>query len=420
MALATFSKFINTALKHTSLIIDLCAESDFVNHSKLLYYLGRYNVLPFEKDALIETLCEASILFEETENVYTINPVVVELVNYYERRGRLTSATFLRDQIFSIATSTDELQRYLAEEEPAQEMIVDIINNLYFLVREIRESGDSHYMACMRILGDIKRSSEEKTISQRLDDIETLQRRHILPLSELIDPSAEFAHKIISLKRRMTELNLQSDLLANSQELDTFRRRLEIDLRYIDYTLLRNFKYVSETTFGIIQSLLEEKKIKNAVALCLSKLDKFWNYIQEKSVLIPAQRFSQFPDLDSFAEFFNEVLQYKFLPNPTPLSIAPVQKQMADALLISKIVIWKCIEEQKSILSWPQFVIDTFHEYTNKEQLKAIAVPLIILHPKITVKRSERNFCYSFREFNLKMNDFSVFWRENDGISEPT
>ena len=201
MLTATFSRFITIAKEHSHLIIDLCAEQDVIARSRLLYYLDRNHVPSEEKDRLIEQLCQTGILFEGTENEYTMNPVVVDLVNYYERRGRLTSATFLREQILGIASLTDELQRHLAAEEPQKHVILDTLDDLYRLVRQVRESGYSHYIACMRMLGDMKRSSKDKTIAQRIDELETVRRRHIEPLGELIDPHADFAHKIEALKR---------------------------------------------------------------------------------------------------------------------------------------------------------------------------------------------------------------------------
>lgn len=262
MSLPTFARFLSLANQYRALLVDLAAEDTLLSHAQLLNYLDGHGVHPGEKNNLIDSLCQASILVVESEQSYTINPVVADLVNYYERRGWLTNADFLRDQILAIAQLTDDLQRQLFAEEVSLTTLTDLVDSLYRLVREVRQSGEAHYLACMRLFGDLKRQSENLPLNQRLQELETIHRRHVKPLEELIDPTGEYAHKIQTLRRRIVDLSQRPGLLAQSQELTGRRQRLLIDLEYIDHVILRHFITVADTTRSLIKSLLEEKSIK--------------------------------------------------------------------------------------------------------------------------------------------------------------
>jgi len=97
------------------------------------------------KDTLIDDLAQVAMLVPEQDG-FTVNAAIVDLVNYYERRGRLMSATFLRDQMLAIAEFTDRLQCELFAPDPTHEAILDLIDNLSRLVREVREAGLDHCM----------------------------------------------------------------------------------------------------------------------------------------------------------------------------------------------------------------------------------------------------------------------------------
>ena len=169
----------------------------------------RHNIAPADKDKLIERYCRTSILNEEADFEYTVNPIVADLVNFYERRGKLTHADFLRDQIFEIGNLTDTMQQQLFAEEPALEVVADTIEKLYLAVRQVRESGYQHYQACMRAFGDMKRNSGAAPIDARIVQLKTVHRRYIEPLRELIDPNAEPVKKMALLRRRMADLGGQ-------------------------------------------------------------------------------------------------------------------------------------------------------------------------------------------------------------------
>lgn len=417
MTLATFGQFLQVARKHVSLIVDLCAEQDVISRSKLFTYMERHGVLPAEKDALIEELCRTLVLLPETENSYSVSPAVVDLVNFYERRGRLTNAKFLKDQIIEIARLTDELQKLLFAEDKDREVILDKVDALYRLVREVREAGESHYVACMRLFGDLKRMGDTKKVEERLAELETIQRRHINPLRELVDPNAEYAHKIAGLKRRVLDLRAQPELLAQSQELTSRQHRLTLDLHYIDHVLLRNFEKIVDTARTLLQALIEEKSIKDAIAGCLGHIDAVWDYIenQGQTVLATGRQSTQAPTADLVEEFFAEVIHLRLLPNPAALVVPEVQQQLADAALIRNEHIWRNIKSAGQIASWPGFVVERFKEYSSQEQLRAIALPLTLPHASVQVKGLDASFSRDFAGFGVRMKDFSVAWKGSNG-----
>lgn len=410
LRITDFRRFLATAHKHTTLIIDLCAETDIISRARMLNYLEQHQVMPVEKDRVIDELCQAAVLLVEAEQSYTINPVVVDLINYYERRGRLTSASFLRDQILAIAQLTDVLQQHLVAEEKQPELMLDTLDDLYRLVREVREAGAGHYIACMRLFGDMKRTGDIKSIEQRITELQTAQRRHITPLRELIDPDAEYVHKIHTLHRRMAELSTLPVLLAQSQELESRRRRLLIDLHYIDHVLLRNFATIERTALTLLQSLLDEKRIKDAVAACLGDLGTTWTAFNGTTVMPVGRQASQAPGLDTLAAFFVDVIHQRLVPHLRPLIAPDVQPDMIETFLIHEAQIWHKIQQARELVSWPSFVVEQFALYPAKEQLRVIALPLTVRHEQVQVALWDTNFEHAFETFHVQMRDFGLKW----------
>jgi hypothetical protein len=410
MSMPSFRDFLNTARKHDVLLIDLCAEEDLISRARLLNYLGQHNVRPDEKERLIDQLVRSAILLVEGDQSYTINPVVIDLVNYYERRGRLTSATFLREQIVAIARLTDRLQQYLVAEEKHPELILDTVDDLYRLIRQVREAGDSHYMACMRLFGDMKRTGDAKTIDQRIKDLRTAQRRHIDPLREFIDPDSEYAQRINALRRRMAQLSAESTLLAQSHELDNRRRRLVIDLRYLDHVLLWKFSIIARTAVALLDSLLDERKIKKAIAHCLGNLDATLQHIQEITVVAKSHRTFQAPSSDELQAFFVKVLQRQLLPNPRPLTVDDVAIQSGEEFLIQEKEIWHFVRDAGRIGSWPRQVVEQFADYSGKAQLRAMVFPLVTLHPQVNIIVDSSTFEHAFDNFSVHMHNFGLQW----------
>ena len=414
MSIQTFSRFLKTATTHLDLLRDLAGEDDIVSRASLLSYLEHAGIAPGEKDRAIDGLCQSGILFLESEQTYSLNPVVANLINYYERRGRLTSATFLRDQILSIAQLTDELQRQLFNEDTPPQSLTDTMDSLYHLVREVRESGDGHYQACMHLLGNVKRQAETMSLDQRLIELETVQRRHIMPLDELVNPGSEYTHKIRQLKRHIAYLGQNQLLLAQSQELDSRQRRLLVDLNYIDQNLLAHFVNASDTARSLIKSLLEEKGIKNAVAACLGNLDTVWDRLADYTLLATGRRTAPIADRDSLESFFGDIIHRRLLPQPTPLMMPEAKQTIATAHLVPPARIWQVIQDETHIKSWPEFVVNAFSDYISKEQLKAIAFPLSNTHPQVQIGHHKTTFIHHFDTFGINLSDFAVSWSQSN------
>lgn len=412
--LPTFARFLTTANKYVDLIIDLCNEPDIISRAQLLHYLEQHAVPSIQKEATIDELLRAAILLEEVDQGYTVNIAVVDLVAAYERRGRLTSATFLRDQIVAIATLTDQLQRHLFAEEPEQDALLDTVDDLYRLVRDVREAGLNHYIACMRVLGEIKRTAVARSLDERLTALETVQRRHIDPLRELIDPSGVYVHRIATLRRRLGDLTAQREILANSQELDSRRQRLMSDVQYIDHTLLQSFAKIVDTTRTLLKSLIDEKQIKDALAACLGQLNAVWSAAATTTVLAPARQVTQVPARDTVEAFVADIVHRRLLPRPTPLVQPPVQRQSADDLVIRDQRIWDQIKIEQSIESWPTYVLATFGQYESAEQLKAIVLPLVSIHPSIRIHLASTAVTHILPDVDIQLVDFGVTWGTSD------
>lgn len=376
----------------------------------LLNYLEHQHIAPGEKDLVIQKLCRSEILIQEAEQSYTVNPVVMDVVNHYERRGRLMSATFLSNQIQAIGDLTDRFQHQLAASDDQPHVILDILDNLYRLVREVRDAGNHHYIACMRLFGDMKRAGETRTVEQRVQSLRDAQRRHITPLRDLIDPEAMYAHKLRTLRHLVTELGARSHLLVQSRELENKRQRLLIDLYYIDHVLLRNFGVLEQTALRLLQAVLDEKQIKEAVAACLGDLEATWASLAGQTIYTKKRTAYQAMPLEDVGTFFADVIHRRLLPQPQPLHAPEVQQIDAETLLIRQKRIWRSIQAAGSIASWPMFVVQNFARYPPREQLQAIVLPLTMRHPQVEVTRQMHKYVYAFGEFSVMMQDFSVQW----------
>jgi hypothetical protein len=413
MTMPRFSRFLGLAREHTALIIDLCGDSDVLSRAQLLHYLEHHEVSAAQKDALIEELCQSAILLVEHDQGFTVNPAVIDLVNYYERRGRLISATFLRDQMLQIASLTDRLQRDLFAAESDRAAVLDTIDDLYRLVREVREAGLDHYVACMRLLGDIKRTSGRQALDRRLEDLETAQRRYIEPLRALIDPSGEYVPRIAQLRRQIGELGRQDTLLAQSQELDSRRRRLASDLHFIDHELLRGFAAIVDTARTLLRSLMDEKSLKDALAFCLARLDTVWDTTGETTVVAAGRNAVHAAPMERMESFFGDVVQRRLLPRPRALSISEPARSHAEDLVLTEQRIWQAIAAAGTVASWPAFVTSAFPTYAEEEQLRAMVLPLLRPHPNIALALRDQRFVYQLADQTLQMRDFGVRWRES-------
>jgi hypothetical protein len=410
MSITTFQGFLTTAGLHHGLLVDLCAEQGVISRAQLLAYMERHAIEPADKEKLIERYCRTAILNAEGDLEYTVNPIVAGLVNFYERRGKLTHADFLRDQIYEIGKLTDTLQQQLFAEKPSLEAVSDTVDKLYLAVREVRESGYQHYQACMRAFGDMKRNTGGKPIEARILELKTVHRRYIEPLRELIDPNAEPVQKIALLRRRMADLAAHVALLGDSVELDMRRTRLSIDIQYIDYTLIRHFETLIDTSRSLLNSLLEEKNIKEALARALGDLGTVWRLLQSETVVAPGVMSNQAADLERVGLFFNDVVHRKFVPHPRPLAVQPPREEEADHLLIFEPALLDRIRRQGRIVGWPGFVAREYDAYPPGERLRAMVLPLVMTHPPFIVTQTDRPCIVDLSEFTVEMDDFDVIW----------
>lgn len=412
MSITTFQGFLTTANLYHGLLVDLCAEAGVISRAKLLSYMERHDIVPADKDPLIERYRRTAILYEEAEDAYTVNPVVAGLVNFYERRGRLTHADFLKDQIFEIGNLTDALQQALFADQPMPELIADTVDKLYLVVRQVRESGYQHYQACMRAFGDMKRNSAAKRIDARIDDLKTVNRRYIEPLRELIDPHAEPVQKMARLRKRLADLAARTTLLGESVELDSRRARLTLDIQYIDYTLIRHFETLIDTSRSLLNSLIEEKTIKDALAGCLGNLEAVWPQLEAHTILAAGLMASQAPGMERLGLFFNDVVHRRFVVRPRPLTIRPPREEPADRLLLFEELLLGRMREARHIIGWPEFVTREFTTYPPGEKLKAIALPLVMSDPPFRVQMTGRTFHGDLSEFTVELDDFGIVWEE--------
>ena len=415
MAITTFQGFLSTASLHHGLLVDLCAEQGVITRAQLLAYMERHGIAPAEKDRVIERYCRTAILYAEADCEYTVNPIVAGLVNFYERRGKLTHADFLRDQIYEIGTLTDLLQQQLFAEEPVVAQVADTVDKLYLAVRDVRESGYQHYQACMRAFGDMKRNDAGRPIDARIESLRTVHRRYIEPLRELIDPQSEPVRKMALLRRRMADLAANRRLLGESVELDMRRRRLNIDIQYIDYTLIRHFETLIDTSRSLLNSLLEEKSIKEALARCLGSLGTVWPRLQAETIVAPGLMSNQAADLEKVGLFFNDVVHRKFVPRPRPLAIHLPKEEPADRLLLMEETLLARMAKEGRIAGWPGFVAREFGDYPPGERLKAMVLPLVMTDPPFAVRMGDRPFTIDLNEFEVEMEDFDVTWESIHG-----
>ena len=409
MSMPRFNRFLALARDYTALIIDLCADPDLLSRAQLLHYLEHHGVPAARKDTLIDELCQAAILLAEPTG-FTVNPTVVDLINYYERRGRLISATFLRDQMLAIAELTDRLQRELFAAETEHTAILDTVDDLYRLVREVREAGLDHYVACMRLLGDIKRAGDTQPLEQRLQQLETAQRRYIDPLRALIDPGGEYVPRIAQLRRQVGELGHQDALLAQSDELERRRQRLTNDLHFIDHELLRGFAAIVDTARTLLRSLLDEKSLKDALAFCLAHLDQVWPAIGATTLVAAGRSATQAAPQEHLASFFADVVHRRLVPRPRALTISQPEQRRAEELVLTDRRIWQVIAEAGTIPSWPAFVTRAFPDYAEEEQLRAMVLPLLRPHPRIGLTLRASLFVHELRAQTLALRDFGVDW----------
>jgi hypothetical protein len=75
----------------------------------------------------------------------------------------------------------------------------------------------------------------------------------------------------------------------------------------------------------------------------------------------------------------------------------------------------RSMEQHQHIDSWPDFVIRKFASYSPDEQLKAIALPLVMSNPPFAIRMTDRLFSGDLKEFTVELNDYDVTWDITNG-----
>lgn len=406
--------FLNLARDYPNLLIDLCAEPDLLSRAQVLAILERYGVKPDEKDHLIERFRKTDILVDESNGAFSINPVVAKLVNYYERRGALVSATFLRDQMMAIVELSRRLRRELAEVDIDRVALSDAIDNLSRLVHDVLTIGKDHHLACMRLLGDIKRAGSDLSLAERIDRLATAQRRHIEPLRALTDPNDEYQPRFAEVESLINALKQRRDVLSQSQETEYMARRLRANLRKLDHELLRRFVEVADAARALLESLLAEQSLKDALAFCLARLDQVWPLLAAQTILAPGRRVYAAPPAKAIEAFMHDIVQQKLLPRPRPLRVETPQQESIETRVITEQQVWHAIAAARVIASWPAFVQRHFGDYETNQIMVALTLPILRNHPQVRWELGQSVVQLTCHGFMLQLHDFSVSWEEID------
>lgn len=85
-------------------------------------------------------------------------------------------------------------------------------------------------------------------------------------------------------------------------------------------------------------------------------------------------------------------------------------RQLAEHLLVQEQDIWRSIEHEGEIDSWPTFVTRHFSAYTDTAQLWAIAFPLSVPHDGVKICQHNTPFGHQFDTFSIFLYDFGVIW----------
>lgn len=410
--------FLAAASERPDLLIDLCAEPDLMSRAHILALLERHGVASDAKDGVIAKLVAVDILEEKPHDSFSVNPMVAQLVNFYERRGELISATFLRDQMTAIVETSMRLRRALAAPVADGAAVGDAIDDLCRLVRYVATIGNQHYVACMRLLGDIKRTVGEQALDQRIDRLEVAQRRYIEPLRDLTDPNGAYRPRLAEVRALAETLERRPDLLTDSYELERMVRRLRLDVISIDHHMLRRFVEMSDAARNLLESLFAEQSLKEALAFCLARLDQAWLVLSGRTVIAPMRRIAAAPPMDAIDAFFADVVRGALLPRPRPLAIHAPQRDAIETRVVTERRMWRMIAAARVIESWPAFVLQHVAAYDLDHLLAAMALPLVRPHPQVRLMVRKTQFRCVVHGYALRLHDYSVFWEEaNDNAA---
>jgi hypothetical protein len=347
------------------------------------------------------------MLARDSADQLTVSPTLANFLTHYANRGQLTSATFLAEQFQHMAQQVTHIQHELRQAAPDALVLVTHVDHLATQLRNVRHAATDHYLACMHLMGDLKRNEQHQTLAERITLLQHAQRRHIDPLAELIAPHSN----TMALLQTVRQLMARLQPLHQSHELQRLGQQLLDDLHGIERHTLQHFGELIEYARTILASLVTEKSRKDAVALALSNLEQSWQLLHGQTLTATQRRARRMSTLEAQGAFLQDILAKHYLPEYRPLVHTPVVTRPADTRLLTSTHLRTMIAQAGHIASWPQFVIAQCHEYPVHEQLKAICWPLLRSDPQIVRSDPATRVTIHIQHYALQIHDFAVTWQ---------
>ncbi len=398
---------IGTLYDQLELVVALSQQGERLSQADFIYACDAANVPPSAREALLQRFIDLGIVTRHSDDALALNTVLANFLNHYANRGQLTSATFLAEQFQHMAQQVEHIQHELRQAEPDTLVLVTHVDHLATQLRNVRHAATSHYVACMHLMGDLKRNDQHQTLAERIELLQQAQRRHIDPLAELIAPQTNTMAQLYTIRQLLARLQH----LHQSHELQRLGQQLLDDLSNVERHTLRHFGELIEHARTILASLVTEKSRKEAVALALGHLDLSWEVLRGQTISAPQRRIRRMSILDAIGEFLQDVLDQNYLPEYRPLVHTPVVTHSADTRLLTSAQLRTMIAQAGYIASWPQFVIAQYHAYPVHEQLKAICWPLLRSDPQIVRSDPIASITIQVHHYVLNLHDFAVTWQ---------
>lgn len=405
-----FQKFVQLAHTHAEIIVEL-ASRDTIGYAQLLAILDAHGLPSHETSKFIADLQVARILDNMHNGDYLINTAVNRLVNDFERRGHLTSATFLRNTLVQISTHSTDLRTILIDNPSDGPRIREHVEDLVNMLRDVVTSAHEHYHASMLALGDLKRNQTHYRIDERIAKLEETQRRHITPLRDIVDNEGVFVSTITNLRHTMRVLTRKDELLRDSQSLAQAWQHLEYLLFQVEHELIKKFGNMIRTASDLFTALLAERNVRDAMSYTLAQLPAFFQQQRHITIHGDAHTVRRVGHIDHYALFFAEIVHRRYLPNPQPLHIATVTNEDISATLFTDAQLDALIRQHGTIPSWPQFICHEFGTRRDDTLLNAISYPLLRVHAHVVTTFHAQITC-TLPHYTITLTDFAVKWQE--------
>ena len=402
---------LTTVTEHIDLIVQLSHIEGTLSMADILHACDDTGVPPEAREALSKRLAAQRILVQDVTDELRVNPALTAFLNHYEGHGQLTSATFLAEQFQHLPALGVTMRQLQHQSPPDLFQLVTVLDRLNTQLDTIRQAAHSHYLACMRLLGDLKRNDQHHSLGQRIEHLQQAQRRHIDPLAELIDPQTNAMAHIHAIQHQMRQLSARTDLTEQSHELRRLLSDILGNLQRIEQHTLRQFGELIDNARTILASLVSEKSRKDAVAFALGHLEESWKHLQGVTIVAQQRRSRRMRSLESYGAFFQDVLAKRYLPNPRPLQRHVPEPASHASMLLTTAQLRTLVAQASHIASWPTFIAEHCQAYPLHEQLKAMTWPLLRSEPQMSYTASTRRICITIQQYTLELNDFAVDWQ---------